>query len=110
MPSDQKLQNFKNNGYQEGHNKNLSQYWWNFALCIRWSWPWKRVEVDLGGGISDDELESDWEYESEPDATKQSETIPTNVVMTEQSTHPGLHPDLCFELYYTALDYSNHGQ
>ena len=48
--------------------------------------------------------------ESEPDATKQSETIPTNIVMTVQSTHLGLHPDLCFELYYTALDYSNHGQ
>ena len=41
-------------------------------------------EVDLEGGISDEELESDWEYESEPYATKQGETILTNVVMTEQ--------------------------
>ena len=39
--------------------------------------PESDIEIDLGGGISDDELESDWEYESEPNATKQSETIPT---------------------------------
>ena len=25
-------------------------------------------------------------------------------------SNPGLHPDLCFELYHTVLDYSNHGQ
>ena len=48
--------------------------------------PESGIEVDLGGGISDDELESDWNYESEPNATKQSDTIPTNVVMTEQSS------------------------
>ena len=48
--------------------------------------PESDIEVDLGGGISDDELESDWNYESEPNATKQSDTIPTNVVMTEQSS------------------------
>ena len=39
--------------------------------------PESDIEIDLGGEISDDELESDWEYESEPNATKQSETIPT---------------------------------
>ena len=48
--------------------------------------PESDIEVDLGGVISDDELQSDWNYESEPNATKQSETIPTNVVMAEQSS------------------------
>ena len=40
--------------------------------------PESDIEVDLGGGISYDELESDQEYESKPNDTKQSETIPTN--------------------------------
>ena len=55
--------------------------------------PESDIEVDLGGGISDDELESDWEYESEPNATKQSKTIPTNVVMTEQSSASSVDPE-----------------
>ena len=50
-------------------------------------------EVDLGGGISDEELESDWEYESEPYATKQGETILTNVVMTEQCSASRVDPE-----------------
>ena len=55
--------------------------------------PESGINVDLGGGISDDELESDGEYESEPNATKQSETTPTNVVITEQSSASSVDPE-----------------
>ena len=55
--------------------------------------PESDLEVDLEGGISDDELESDWEYESEPNATKQSKTIPTNTVMTEQPSASSFDPE-----------------
>ena len=55
--------------------------------------PESDIEVDLGGGKSDDELESDWEYESEPNAIKQSKTIPPNVVMTEQSSASSVDPE-----------------
>ena len=55
--------------------------------------PESDIEVDLEGGISDDELESDWKYESEPNATKQSKTIPTNVVMAEQSSANSVDPE-----------------
>ena len=55
--------------------------------------PESDIEVDLGGGISYDELESDQEYESKPNGTKQSETIPTNVVMTEQSSASSVDPE-----------------
>ena len=55
--------------------------------------PENDIEVDLGGGISGDELESDWEYESEPNATQQSEAIPTNVVMTEQFSASSVDPE-----------------
>ena len=72
--------------------------------------PESNIEVYLGDGISDDKLESDWEYESEPNATKQSETVKIVYVCRFCPSNPGLHPDLCFELYHTVLDYSNHGQ
>ena len=39
--------------------------------------PESNIEVYSGDGIIDDKLESDWEYESEPNATKQSETMKT---------------------------------
>ena len=55
--------------------------------------PESNIEVDLGGGISDNKLESDWEYEGEPNVTKQSESIPTNVVMTEQSSASSVDPE-----------------
>ena len=55
--------------------------------------PESDIEVDLGSGISDDELESDWGYESEPNATKQSKTIPTNIVMTGQSSASSVNPE-----------------
>ena len=51
------------------------------------------IEVALGGGIIDDELESDWKYESEANATKQGKIIPTNVVMTEQSSASIVDPE-----------------
>ena len=43
--------------------------------------PESDIEVDLGCGISGDELESDWEYESEPNA------------MTEQFSASSVDPE-----------------
>ena len=42
--------------------------------------------------------------------TKKGGPVKTAYVCRFCPSNSGLHPDLCFELYHTVLDYSNHGQ
>ena len=47
--------------------------------------PESDADIDLGGGISGEELESDWEYETEPNIPVQSETVPSNAMIAENT-------------------------